>query len=105
MVRRLSIAALNAFGSGGSTVGVMEAGHLTVDRIIELLAFVDGTTELVTHPGIAVEGYSHWRYAWDVETAALCDRRVREAIADAGIELITPGEKALTTEAQRTQRF
>jgi predicted glycoside hydrolase/deacetylase ChbG (UPF0249 family) len=94
MVRRLSIAALNAFGSGGSTIGIMEAGHLTVDRIIDLLSSVEGTTELVTHPGIAVEGYSHWRYAWDAETAALCDPRVRQAIADAGIELVTPGVAA-----------
>ena len=91
IVRRLSIAALNTFGSGGSTIGVMEAGHLTVDRIIGLLSYVHGTTELVTHPGVGVDGYSHWRYGWDVETAALCDQRVRHAIADAGIELVTPG--------------
>lgn len=104
VVRRLSIAALNTLRSGGSTIGVMEAGHLTADRLIDLLSFVEGPTELVTHPGIAVEGYAHWRYAWEAETAALCDGRVREAIADAGIELTTPGEKAFTTEAQRTQR-
>ena len=93
IVRRLSIAALNTFGSGGSTIGVMEAGHLTVDRIIDLLSYVHGTTELVTHPGVGVDGYPHWRYAWDVETAALCDRRVMQAIADAGIELVTPSKR------------
>ena len=93
IVRRLSIAALNAFGSGGSTIGVMEAGHLTADRIIDLLSYVHGTTELVTHPGVGVDGYSHWRYSWDVETAALCDPRVRQAIADAGIELVTPSKR------------
>lgn len=90
VVRRLSIAALNTFGSGGSTIGVMEAGHLTADRIIDLLGSVEGTTELVTHPGIDVDGYAHWRYAWEVETAALCDPRVRRAIVDAGIELCGP---------------
>jgi predicted glycoside hydrolase/deacetylase ChbG (UPF0249 family) len=94
VVRRLSIAALNTFGSVGSTIGVIEAGHLTADRIIDLLPFVGGTTELVTHPGIGVDAYPHWRYAWDAETAALCDPRVRQAIADAGIELVTPGVAA-----------
>jgi len=90
IMRRLSIAALNALGPGGSTIGVMEAGHLTADRIIELLRHVKGTTELVAHPGIAVDAYPHWNYDWDAETAALCDPRLRQAIADRGIELIAP---------------
>jgi predicted glycoside hydrolase/deacetylase ChbG (UPF0249 family) len=91
IMRRLSIAALNALGSGGSTIGVMEAGHLTADRIIDLLCHVKGTTELVAHPGIAVDAYPHWRYEWDAETEALCDPRLRQAIADRGIELVAPG--------------
>src|SRR3954468_14970473 len=90
IMRRLSIAALNALGSGGSTIGVMEAGHLTADRIIELLKYVKRTTELVTHPGIAVDAYPHWHYDWDAETEALCDPRLRQAIADRGIELVAP---------------
>jgi predicted glycoside hydrolase/deacetylase ChbG (UPF0249 family) len=91
IVRRISIAALNALGSGGSTIGVMEAGHLTADRIIDLLQHVGGTTELVTHPGVSVDAYPRWNYAWDAETEALCDPRVRRAIADRGIELVAPG--------------
>jgi predicted glycoside hydrolase/deacetylase ChbG (UPF0249 family) len=90
IVRRLSIAALNTLGSGGSTIGVMEAGHLTADRIIDLLRYVDDTTELVTHPGVDVDTHAHWRYAWNAETEALCDPRVRQAIADRGIELVAP---------------
>ncbi|HEV7426006.1 MAG TPA: ChbG/HpnK family deacetylase [Thermoanaerobaculia bacterium] len=90
IMRRLSIAALNALGSGGATIGVMEAGHLTADRIIDLLRHVKRTTELVTHPGIDVDGYPHWNYNWNGETAALCDPRLRKAIADRGIELIAP---------------
>jgi predicted glycoside hydrolase/deacetylase ChbG (UPF0249 family) len=89
--RRLSILALNALGSGGATIGVMEAGHLTADRIIELLDHVKGTTELVTHPGIGVDAYQHWNYEWDAETEALCDPRLPKAVADRGIQLITPG--------------
>jgi len=90
IMRRLSIAALNALGSGGSTIGVMEAGHLTADRIIELLRHVKRTTELVSHPGIDVDAYPHWNYDWNAETEALCDPRLRKAIADRGIELVAP---------------
>jgi predicted glycoside hydrolase/deacetylase ChbG (UPF0249 family) len=90
LVRRLSIAALNALGAGGSTIGVMEAGHLTADRIIKLLKHVRGTTELVTHPGVAVDAYRHWNYDWDAETEALCNPRVLKAIADRGIALVAP---------------
>ncbi len=71
-----------------ATIGVVEAGHLTSARLIDLLEHVDGTTELVTHPGIGVRGYEHWRYAWDEETRALCDPRVKAAMND--IELIAP---------------
>jgi predicted glycoside hydrolase/deacetylase ChbG (UPF0249 family) len=95
IIRRLSIAALNALGSGGSTIGVMEAGHLTADRIIRLLRHVQGTTELVTHPGIDVDAYPQWKYDWNAETAALCDPRVRNAIEDGGIELVGPASSRL----------
>ena len=70
-----------------STIGVIEAGHLTADRIIHLLDFVDERTELVTHPGVNVRGYQHWRYDWDEETRALCDPRVRDEIARRGYTL------------------
>ena len=83
-MRRASIAALNRFGRNAAaprgndiTIGVMEAGHLTSARIVALLQHAEGTTELVTHPGIGVDTYPHWRYAWDEETAALCNRSVR----------------------------
>jgi hypothetical protein len=68
----------------------MEAGHLTGPRIIELLSEAGELTELVTHPGVSVAGYAHWRYAWDEETRALCDPAVAAALADNGIELVTP---------------
>lgn len=66
---------------GRSTIGVVEAGHLTAERIIRLLDFVEEQTELVTHPGLGVRSYPHWRYEWEEETRALCDPRVREALA------------------------
>jgi chitin disaccharide deacetylase len=93
--RRTAIRALNVLGrrvagTNDRTIGVTEAGHLTASRIIDLLPEVDGVTELVTHPGVGVDAYPHWQYAWDEETRALCDPAVREAIAKTGIQLMTP---------------
>lgn len=90
-VRRLSIGLLNTIARAGTndrTIGVLQAGHLR--EIEPLLDHVEGVTELVTHPGITVDAYPHWRYEWEVETEALCDPRLREAIARRGIELTTP---------------
>jgi predicted glycoside hydrolase/deacetylase ChbG (UPF0249 family) len=95
LARRLAIRALSSLGRrarGGNdrTIGVANAGHLDVATILELLDYVDGVTELVTHPGLGVTSYPHWRYEWDRETRALCDPRLREAIAAKGIELVSP---------------
>jgi predicted glycoside hydrolase/deacetylase ChbG (UPF0249 family) len=95
--RRLAIGALNSYGRAASgtnecTIGVMDAGHLTAERILALFGHVHGTTELVTHPGINVTRYSHWRYDWDEETRALCDPRLREALDALDIELIAPSD-------------
>ncbi|HEY6843115.1 MAG TPA: ChbG/HpnK family deacetylase [Thermoanaerobaculia bacterium] len=89
--RRVPVAVLNALGDRSRrTIGVADAGHLTAQRVIELLDHVDGVTELVTHPGIGVAGYQHWLYAWDAEAQALCDPAVIHAVAAKNIELIAP---------------
>ena len=90
LARRVAIKALSRFNNKGSndrTIGVANAGHLDIGLILELLDYVDGVTELVTHPGLGVTRYPHWNYEWDRETRALCDPRVREAIRAKGIEL------------------
>ena len=93
--RRAAMAALSflgrrARGSNDYTIGVADAGHLQM--VERLLDFVDGVTELVTHPGIAVDAYPHWRYDWDEETKALCEPGLKAAIAERGIELIAPSD-------------
>jgi predicted glycoside hydrolase/deacetylase ChbG (UPF0249 family) len=94
LARRLPIAALSFLGrrarapfTNDRTIGVHEAGHLHV--IAPLFDGVEGLTELVTHPGVGVDGYD-WAYEWDAETRALCDPRLRPALAERGIELISP---------------
>lgn len=96
--RGLSIAALSFLGrrartaglTNDRTIGVANAGHL--GDVVPLLEHVEGVTELVTHPGISVGGYD-WGYAWDAETRALCDPRLREELTRRGIELTTPGSR------------
>jgi predicted glycoside hydrolase/deacetylase ChbG (UPF0249 family) len=94
LFRRAAVGVLNRLGDGSNdyTIGVLEAGHLT--RIEPLLDHVEGLTELVTHPGVNVNAYPHWRYQWDAETRALCDPSLRAAIAMRGIELIAPSAHA-----------
>jgi predicted glycoside hydrolase/deacetylase ChbG (UPF0249 family) len=93
-VRRGSIAALSFLGrrarasfTNDRTIGVAIAGHLR--DVVPLLDGVDGLTELVTHPGVNVDGYE-WGYDWDAETRALCDPRLRGELAARGIELTSP---------------
>ena len=88
-VGALSFLGRRAGGTNDRTVGVANAGHL--DDVTPLLDHVEGVTELVTHPGVAVTGYEHWRYAWDAETRALCAPRLRDELAKRGIELTAPG--------------
>ena len=91
ITRRAAMVVLSRLGDRKrSTIGVAEAGHLTADRIIELLDYVENVTELVVHPGIGVTSYGHWSYNWEAETRALCDPAVRQAIAAKNIELTGP---------------
>lgn len=98
--RGLQIAALNALGrrarslrrtaSPDRTVGVMAAGRLTPARLRRCLDRVEGTAELVCHPGLGAGELSaayDWGYAWEQETAALCDPGLPELLRERGISL------------------
>jgi len=72
------------------TIGIADAGHLTVERLRRALAGAGGTNELVCHPGVGdadLAAEYDWAYDWDAETAALCDPRVPEILRAAGVEL------------------
>ncbi len=101
--RSLEIGILNRIGrqarrrlEGGAirtadrTVGILDAGRLTPERLARVLKDVQKVTELVCHPGIgdeALEAAYGWRYGWDRETAALCDPGIRKALQEGGIEV------------------
>jgi predicted glycoside hydrolase/deacetylase ChbG (UPF0249 family) len=100
-LRGLSIAFLSRLGRAAKknasartndrTVGVTSAGSaINIDQIVNIS---DGITELVCHPGVGDDELSEayeWGYAWDAETSALCDPRLRAAIAEHSIRLTTP---------------
>jgi predicted glycoside hydrolase/deacetylase ChbG (UPF0249 family) len=101
--RGLEIGILNAIGrqarrrlakseirATDRTVGILAAGRLTPERLARVLEGVEGTTELVCHPGIgdaSLEAAYGWRYGWERETAALCDPAVKTALAGRGVEV------------------
>ncbi|HYC62780.1 MAG TPA: ChbG/HpnK family deacetylase [Thermoanaerobaculia bacterium] len=93
--RSFAMRALSALGrrarteglTNDRTIGVAAAGHL--EGVVRLLEHVDGVTELVTHPGVGVNGYA-WGYDWEHETRALCDPRLRDEIARREITLTPP---------------
>jgi predicted glycoside hydrolase/deacetylase ChbG (UPF0249 family) len=64
------------------------AAGITVERLVELIGGLPGgLTELGCHPGIGVKSESSYGPEREEELAVLCDRRVRAAIAQEGIEL------------------
>lgn len=70
------------------TIGVAAAGHLA--NVVPLLDLVEGVTELVTHPGVGVQGYEHWGYEWETETAAMCEPGLHGELEARGIRLAAP---------------
>lgn len=91
--RGLQIAGLNALGRrvrGPRTVGVMVAGHLNAARLRRCLDLVEGSTELVCHPGLGnaeLAAAYDWGYAWEEETAALTDPELPALLQERGISL------------------
>ena len=101
--RGLEIGILNAIGrqarrklgkteirAADRTVGILDAGRLTPQRLARILGDVEGTTELVCHPGIGdatLEAVYGWGYGWERETAALCDPEIRKGLVGRGVEV------------------
>jgi chitin disaccharide deacetylase len=74
------------FGQDGRGTPVPEA--ITVDALVAVIeALPAGITELACHPAAEVDHPSQYAEERLREAAALCDPRVREAVASAGVTL------------------
>ncbi len=103
--RGVELRALNYFGSHARrrlppdllataiTIGIADAGHLhgvRLDRAVQALAGLDGTAELVCHPGSGndeLRTLYDWAYDWDEEAAALCAGGLRARWRESGVAL------------------
>lgn len=95
------MARYDAFAFGGERfstcdrmAGVFDSGDLSEDRLVRILDRVlDGSTELVCHPGKgdieSMAPYAHWRYNWQAELKALTSESVKCVVRAKNIELIT----------------
>jgi len=86
-VRRCGLASADVL------LGAAETGRLDEERLLGLLSGLPrGTSELLCHPGTGsasiAESYP-WGFRWDDEVQALTSPRVRAAVAEAGIRLIS----------------
>ena len=96
MARRIRERHLPAVDRALGDVGPDVFWHLV--RLMEFLcALPSGVTELMCHPGYADAALSVSSYCAqrEVELRALCDPRVKEAIAAAGVRCITYGDLAV----------
>ena len=76
-------------------LGLLDAGKLKEDLLIEMLGGLkDGVTELVCHPGFlspeVIDSYK-WHVGAEAELFALTEPRVKNAVRENEIRLITYG--------------
>ena len=92
VVLRHADARVNYCGAfyGQSDKGYAYHDGISVDALVKILRELPpGVSELCCHPGLAAELDSVYRVERGMECAALCDARVRAAVAEQGIELIS----------------
>lgn len=77
-------------------VGIFESGRLSEKRLLRLIAALgEGDHEIVTHPGLdpgVVTQDPHWRYGWEEELASVLSPKVRQAVEERGIQLVSYAE-------------
>jgi hopanoid biosynthesis associated protein HpnK len=85
--------------------GLHQTGHVSEDYLLAVLAGLPaGVNEIYCHPAVLDDEARRWRpadYASEQELSALTSPRVRSAIKQAGIELITYRQLAEPFSVQR----
>ena len=95
-LRAGSVAAARGVAAADRAAGIAAAGHHDVESLRDVIRHVDGTVELVVHPGASDRDLAaayDWGYEWERELGALCSPEVRAEIEREGVELVgTRGE-------------
>lgn len=89
--RRARRALPNGVASPDRTIGVLDAGRLTVAKVLQAVQDLAGVTELICHPGIGADALAasyRWGYSWDRETQALCDAELAEVCRPSGFPVL-----------------
>lgn len=82
----------------GEFFGQSDKGHaypegIGVESLLRVLRSIpEGTTELACHPGLDDDADSVYRTERGIECATLCDPRIRAAVAELGIALVSFAE-------------
>ena len=90
-LRARSVGAARGIAFAERAAGIAEAGHHDVESLREIIRRVEGTVELVVHPGASdpeLSAVYDWGYQWQRELDALCSPEVREEIDRHGVELV-----------------
>jgi predicted glycoside hydrolase/deacetylase ChbG (UPF0249 family) len=74
-------------------IGLLDAGRLDIDKLKTMLGTLeDGVTEIVAHPGFlspeVLDNFS-WHRGGETELFALTDNRIKNAVKNNGIKLIS----------------
>jgi len=74
-------------------MGLLDAGQLNIDKLKTIISNTeDGVTEIVAHPGFlspeVLDNFS-WHIGGETELFALTDNRIKNAVKNNGIKLIT----------------
>ena len=74
-------------------MGLLDAGRIDIDKLKTMLGTLeDGVTEIVAHPGFlspeVLDNFS-WHKGSETELFALTDNRIKTAVKDNGIKLIS----------------
>lgn len=76
--------------------GMLAGGNLNPQRVAAILqALPEGTSELMTHPGLNNQLLSQsftWQYHWQEELAAYLDKKNQQVLKEQKIELINFGD-------------
>ena len=90
---------------GQNTDGSPYHSAISVDGLIEIISkLTDDTTELACHPGMSDDMKTMYKTERQTEVNTLCDKRIREAIDKANIQLCSFEEIGLTKNIQALAR-